>query len=96
MSSQVVEEEGVYAGGSVTVQPYPLEVWGSTAHRTAPLRRLEAVVGDDEGQEFCSRELAKVRSFQGLDIFTVCCCREAHLCICRCGTCFANLPFNLD
>lgn len=57
---QVVAEEGVYAQGSVTVQPYPIEAWGTTAYRTLPLRRLEAVVTDDEGQDFCSRELKKV------------------------------------
>ena len=58
--TQVVAEEGVYAGGSVTVQPYPVEAWGTATHRTAPLRRLEALVSDDEGQDFCAQELAKV------------------------------------
>ncbi|KAK9800826.1 hypothetical protein WJX73_002958 [Symbiochloris irregularis] len=63
--NKVVEGEGVYAGGSVTVQPYPLEVWGSSAHRTAPLRRLDAVVGDDEGQEFCSQTSVAVMNGLG-------------------------------
>ena len=61
-AAQAVTEDGVYAQGSVTVSPYPVEVHGVDANRTLPLRRLERVVTDDEGAELIETELQKARS----------------------------------
>ena len=50
----------MYAQGFVTIQPFPVEIHGPEAHRTLPMRRIERVVGDDEGAELMENELQKV------------------------------------
>ena len=60
---QAVKEEGVYAQGFVTIQPFPVEIHGPEAHRTLPMRRVERLVGDDEGAELMENELQKVWLF---------------------------------
>ena len=57
---QAGQEEGVYAQGSVTVQPFPVEIHGPEAYKSFPVRRIERVVGDDEGAELTEHELQKV------------------------------------
>ncbi len=58
--SQVVQQEGVYANGQVVVQPLPAAVYGDTTERTVPLRRLEAVLTEEELQEHSNKEMQKV------------------------------------
>lgn len=57
---QLVQAEGHFSGGSVTVRALPLEVLGPDNMHTWPLRRLEGLVTPQELQEHTSRELAKV------------------------------------
>lgn len=53
-------EEGVYANGQVVVQPLPEAIFGPAAERTVPLRRLDAVLTEEQLQEHCEKELQKV------------------------------------
>lgn len=62
---QIVQAEGHFSGGSVTVRALPLEVLGPDNMHTWPLRRLEGLVTAQELEEHVGRELAKVRR---------CCC----------------------
>lgn len=57
---QVVSEGGVYANGQVVVQPLPAAIYGDDAQRTIPLRRLEAVLTEEELEEQCAKEMHKV------------------------------------
>lgn len=57
---QVVKTGGVYSNGSVTIQPLPLEVHGSAARRTLPLRRIEAVLTPAEVEKHTTKEACKV------------------------------------
>lgn len=57
---QVVSQGGVYANGQVVVQPLPAAIYGETAERTMPLRRLEAVLTEEELQEHSNKEMQKV------------------------------------
>ena len=50
----------MYANGSVIVLPLPLELYGSNARRSLPLRRIDAVLSDAEAEEPLSKELSKV------------------------------------
>ena len=59
---QAVREEGTYARGSVAVRPLPPEVYGTTAERVVPLRRLEgAAVEEEDVARHVARELEKAR-----------------------------------
>ena len=58
--SQVVQQGGVYANGQVVVQPLPAAIYGDTTERTVPLRRLEAVLTEEELQEHSNKEMQKV------------------------------------
>jgi hypothetical protein len=58
---QIVQAEGHFSGGSVTVRALPLEVLGPDNMHTWPLRRLEGLVSPQELEEHVCRELAKVR-----------------------------------
>lgn len=51
----------MYANGQVTVQPLPMEVHGSQARKTYPLRRIDAVLEATEAERHLSKELQKVR-----------------------------------
>ncbi len=57
---QVVHEGGVYANGQVVVQPLPAAIYGDSAERTVPLRRLEAVLTEEEVLEHRNKEMQKV------------------------------------
>lgn len=57
---QVVQNEGCYSGGRVTVCALPAEVLGADNLHTWPLRRLEGLVAEEELQEHVNRELLKV------------------------------------
>lgn len=57
---QIVQSEGHYSGGSVTVRALPLEVLGPDNMHTWPLRRLEGLVSQQELEEHVNRELSKV------------------------------------
>jgi len=56
----VVQQGGVYANGQVVVQPLPAAIYGDTTERTVPLRRLEAVLTEEELQEHSNKEMQKV------------------------------------
>lgn len=56
----MVLEGGVYANGQVMVQPLPAAIYGDAAERTVPLRRLEAVLSEEELQEHSNKEMQKV------------------------------------
>jgi len=58
--SQVVQQGGVYANGQVVVQPLPAAIYGDITERTVPLRRLEAVLTEEELQEHSNKEMQKV------------------------------------
>ena len=60
MLLQVVSEEGVYANGQIVLQPLPEAIFGSDVERTVPLRRLDAVLSEDQLQEHCQKEMLKV------------------------------------
>lgn len=57
----MVTQEGVYANGQVVLQPLPEAIFGPAAERTVPLRRLDAVLTQEQLQEHCDKELQKVR-----------------------------------
>ena len=57
---QMVVEEGVYANGQVVVQPLPEAIFGPNAERTLPIRRLDAVLTEEQLQEHCDKELQQV------------------------------------
>jgi hypothetical protein len=57
---QVVQCEGCYSGGRVTVTALPQELLGPENLHTWPLRRLDGLVSDAELQEHVARELTKV------------------------------------
>lgn len=57
---QVVQVEGCYSGGRVTVCALPVELLGADNLHTWPLRRLEGKVTQAELEEHASKELAKV------------------------------------
>jgi hypothetical protein len=59
---QIVQTEGHFSGGSVTVRALPLEVLGPDNMHTWPLRRLEGLVSPQELEEHVGRELSKVRA----------------------------------
>ncbi|KAL0055143.1 hypothetical protein WJX82_007626 [Trebouxia sp. C0006] len=59
---QVVQQGGVYANGQVVVQPLPAAIYGDTTERTVPLRRLEAVLTEEELQEHSNKEMQKAPS----------------------------------
>jgi len=50
----------VYANGQVVVQPLPVAIYGESTERTVPLRRLEAVLTEEELQEHSKKEMQKV------------------------------------
>lgn len=56
----MVSEGGVYANGQVVVQPLPAAIYGDDAWRTLPLRRLDAVLTEQELEEHSSKEMQKV------------------------------------
>ncbi|KAL3158051.1 hypothetical protein ABBQ32_011660 [Trebouxia sp. C0010 RCD-2024] len=56
---QVVKEGGVYANGQVVVQPLPTAMYGGDAQRTIPLRRLEAVLTEEQLELQCAKEMQK-------------------------------------
>lgn len=58
--TQVVQQGGVYANGQVVVQPLPAAIYGDSAERTVPLRRLEALLTEEELQEHSNKEMQKV------------------------------------
>lgn len=58
---QVVKEGGVYANGQVVVQPLPTAIYGGDALRTIPLRRLEAVLTEEQLEVQCAKEMQKVQ-----------------------------------
>ena len=60
MSLQMAVEEGVYANGQVVVQPLPEAIFGPAAERTLPIRRLDAVLTEEQLQEHCDKELQQV------------------------------------
>lgn len=62
LSLQMVVEEGVYANGQVVVQPLPEAIFGPAAERTLPIRRLDAVLTEEQLQEHCHKELQQVCS----------------------------------
>ena len=55
-----MHQGGVYANGQVVVQPLPAAIYGDTTERTVPLRRLEAVLTEEELHEHSSKEMQKV------------------------------------
>ena len=55
-----MQQGGVYANGQVVVQPLPAAIYGDTNERTVPLRRLEAVLTEEELQEHSNKEMQKV------------------------------------
>lgn len=57
---RVVQSEGCYSGGRVTVCALPAELLGPDNLHTWPLRRLEGKASDAELAEHISKELAKV------------------------------------
>ncbi|KAF8056436.1 SMCHD1 [Scenedesmus sp. PABB004] len=57
---QVVQAEGCYSGGRVTVTALPQELLGADNLHTWPLRRLEGLVSSEELADHVSRELAKL------------------------------------
>jgi hypothetical protein len=59
---QVVQCEGCYSGGRVTVAALPEELLGVNNLHTWPLRRVEGKVGEEELREHVNRELMKVSS----------------------------------
>ena len=50
----------MYADGQVVVQPLPAAIYGESSERTMPLRRLEAVLTEEELQEHSDKEMQKV------------------------------------
>lgn len=60
LSLQMVVEEGVYANGQVVVQPLPEAIFGPAAERTLPIRRLDAVLTEEQLQKHCDKELQQV------------------------------------
>ena len=63
---QVVSQGGVYANGQVVVQPLPAAIYGESVERTMPLRRLEAVLTEEELQEHSNKEMQKVCQMHNL------------------------------
>ena len=59
--AQVVKEGGAYANGQVVVQPLPTAIYGEDAQRTVPLRRLEAVLTEEQLDFQCELEMQKVQ-----------------------------------
>eukprot|EP00775_Hariotina_reticulata_P002831 gene2831-3124_t len=57
---QVVQCEGCYSGGRVTVAALPEELLGPNNLHTWPLRRVEGKVDDEELREHINRELMKL------------------------------------
>lgn len=57
---QIVQGEGCYSGGRVTVCALPTELLGPDNLHTWPLRRLEGKVSEAELAEHVVRELGKV------------------------------------
>ncbi len=55
-----MHQGGVYANGQVVVQPLPAAIYGQSTERTVPLRRLEAVLTEEELQEHSNKEMQKV------------------------------------
>jgi len=58
--TQVVQQGGVHANGQVVVQPLPTAIYGESTERTVPLRRLEALLTEEELQEHSNKEMQKV------------------------------------
>lgn len=59
-SSQAVSEDGVYANGQIVIQPLPEAIFGVSTERAVPLRRLDAVLTEEQLQEHCDKEMQKV------------------------------------
>ncbi len=75
--TQVVQQGGVYANGQVVVQPLPAAIYGESTERTVPLRRLEAVLTEEELQEHSNKEMQKV----GRDSWSTAVCEQWGQCI---------------
>jgi hypothetical protein len=71
---QVVQSEGCYSGGRVTVCALPVELLGADNLHTWPLRRLEGKVTEAELAEHANKELAKVGCGLLAAAWAQCCC----------------------
>jgi hypothetical protein len=58
---QAVREEGAYPNGRLHLELLPAQLYGPACEKQYSLRRLEAVLSEEEAQEHLQKELQRVR-----------------------------------
>lgn len=61
----MVREDGAYANGRVHIELLPAELHGSACEKQFGIRRIEAVLSEEEQEEHLARELLKASGGAG-------------------------------